>query len=238
VLAEVDSTLDEARRIAEGLAGPEWILALRQTKARGRRGRAWANPEGNFAATLVLRPSEPPGHAALRSFVTSLALRDALVAVGCPMEALSLKWPNDVLLNGGKLAGILLESIAAKGGGLHLSIGIGVNLRAAPPAEAVEPGALRPVSLLGETGVETTPQAFLDALAAAYAAWEQRFTTYGFEPVRSAWLAQAARLGEVITARTGTEAVTGTFRDVDKEGQLVLETAKSVRHIPAADVFF
>lgn len=238
VLAEVDSTLDEARRIAASLAGPEWILALRQTKARGRRGRTWANPEGNFAATLVLRTQEPPGVAALRSFVTALALRDALVAVGCPSDMLSLKWPNDVLLDGGKLAGILLESVAASGGGLHLSIGIGVNLRAAPDATSVEPGAVRPVSLLGETGCDVAPEAFLDALAQAYGAWEDRFTTYGFAPIRTAWLAQAARLGTVITARTGAEEISGTFRDVDIEGQLVLETAKSVRHIPAADVFF
>lgn len=238
ILAEVDSTLDEARRIAAGLSGPEWILALKQTKARGRRGRAWANPDGNFAATLVLRPTEPPGRAALRSFVTSLALREALVSAGCPAEGLALKWPNDVLLNGGKLAGILLESLAAQGGGLHLSIGIGVNLKAAPPVDAVEAGAVRPVSLFGDVGVSVAPEAFLTELAAAYALWEQRFTIYGFDPIRTAWLQDAARLGEVITARTGTEEITGTFRDVDKEGQLVLETAKSVRHIPAADVFF
>ena len=237
-MPEIDSTLDEARRIAPGLSGPEWILALTQTKARGRRGRAWANPAGNFAATLVLRPAEPPGQAALRSFVASLALRDALVSVGCPAQALALKWPNDVLLNGGKLAGILLESLAAQGGGLHLSIGIGVNLQVAPSAQAVEAGALRPVSLRSEIGVDVSPQVFLTTLAAAYALWEERFTTYGFDPIRTRWLQNAARLGQVITARTGTEEITGTFRDVDKEGQLVLETSKSVRHIPAADVFF
>ncbi len=238
VLAEVDSTLDEARRIAGALGGPEWILALRQTKARGRRGRAWANPEGNFAATLVLHLQDAPGQAALRSFVAALALRDALIAVGCPADALSLKWPNDVLLNGGKLAGILLESLAAKGGGLHLSVGIGVNLRAAPPAEAVEAGALSPVSLYGATGIENAPEAFLTALASAYAGWEETFRTYGFAPIRTEWLRDAARLGEVITARTGSEEITGTFREVDIEGQLVLETPKAVRHIPAADVFF
>ena len=121
---------------------------------------------------------------------------------------------------------------------MHLSIGIGVNLRMAPGAAEVEPGAVRPVSVLGETGAELTPEAFLDALAPAYAAWEDRFRTYGFAPIRSAWMAQAARLGEAITARTGSEEITGTFREVDNEGQLVLETPKAVRHIPAADVFF
>lgn len=238
VLAEVDSTLDEARRIAPTVAGPEWILALRQTAARGRRGRAWTNPAGNFAGTLVLQPTQAPGVAALRSFVASLALRDAVVSVTGRAEGLALKWPNDVLLNGGKLAGILLESTGSGGQMSHLSIGIGVNLRTAPSGEQVEATALRPVSLLSETGADVTPEVFLEHLAHSYAHWEQQFVTYGFDPIRTAWLANAARLGEVITARTGREEIMGTFRDVDIEGQLVLETAKSVRHIPAADVFF
>ncbi|MEC8039505.1 MAG: biotin--[acetyl-CoA-carboxylase] ligase, partial [Pseudomonadota bacterium] len=107
VLASIDSTNAEAARIADHLAGPEWILALEQTAGRGRRGRAWVNPVGNFAATLVLHPTEPPEVVALRSFVASLALYDAFVAVTGRPQGLSLKWPNDVLLNGGKVAGIL-----------------------------------------------------------------------------------------------------------------------------------
>ncbi|MEM8581197.1 MAG: biotin--[acetyl-CoA-carboxylase] ligase, partial [Pseudomonadota bacterium] len=105
VLAEVDSTNAEAARIAPTLAGPTWILGLHQTAARGRRGRAWVNPRGNFAATLVMRPSEPPERVALRSFVAALALRDALVRATGQADAFALKWPNDVLLNGGKVAG-------------------------------------------------------------------------------------------------------------------------------------
>lgn len=238
VLAEVDSTLDEARRSASELGGPEWILALNQTAARGRRGRAWAMPRGNFAATLVLRPDQPPGVAALRSFVTSLALFDAVVAVSGRSDGLALKWPNDVLLNGGKLAGILLESIGQGGKLSHLAIGIGVNLAAAPGAQEVEAGAVRPVSLLSEMGAQVAPEEFLDHLALAYARYEQQFTDYGFAPIRTAWLARAARLGEVITARTGNSETVGTFADVDKDGQLVLETAKGRVGIPAADVFF
>lgn len=238
ILAEVDSTLDEARRIAPTLAGPEWILALHQTKARGRRGRAWSNPTGNLAATLVLRPSEPPGTAALRSFVAALALLDACIAVTGRADGFALKWPNDVLLNGGKLAGILLESIGQGGRIDHLAIGIGVNLVSAPGSNDVEPGALRPVSLLSEAGANVSAESFLDHLATAYDQWERQFSTIGFEPIRTAWLAHAARLGEVITARMPTERFTGTFVDVDKEGHLVLETAKGRRTIPAADVFF
>ena len=238
VLAEVDSTNAEAARLAPQLTGPEWILALTQTAARGRRGRAWGNPPGNFAATLVMRPTESPEQVALRSFVASLALFDALVAATGRADGLRLKWPNDVLLNGGKLAGILLESAGSATGLSHFAIGIGVNLAQAPGADAVEPGALRPVSLLSETGVEMTPEAFLDLLAPAYARYEAQFTTYGFGPIRAAWLDRAAKLGEVITARTARDSLTGTFDTVDAAGNLVLTTATSRHAIPAAEVFF
>jgi len=194
--------------------------------------------EGNFAATLVMPLGAAPGQAALRSFVASLALRDAFVAVTGREDAFALKWPNDVLLRGGKVAGILLETAGAGHGLTHLSIGVGVNLAAAPGADVVEEGALRPVSVKGEFGVTVTPEDFLDHLAAAYARYELQFTTYGFAPIRTAWLAHAARLGQAITARTTRDTFEGTFADVDAEGQLVLETPKGRVTIPAGDVYF
>ena len=236
VLAEVDSTNAEAARIAAGLSGPEGILGQRQTAARGRRGRPWVNPAGNFAATLVIRPEDTPDKLALRSFVAALALYDALASVTGTETGLALKWPNDVLLNGGKLAGILLEGIGGPGG--HLAIGIGVNLLSAPGREAVEPGAVPPVSLLGETGVRVLPETFLEVLATAFAAHEARLTSYGFEPIRTLWLARAARLGEVITARTSRDSVTGVFETVDGTGQLVLKTPKGRVSVAAAEIFF
>ncbi len=238
VLASVDSTNAEAARIAPNLAGPEWILAHQQTAARGRRGRAWANPAGNFAATLVMRPTESPDRVALRSFVASLALFDALVAATGRAEVFALKWPNDVLLNGGKLAGILLESAGAGGSLSHFAIGIGVNLSRAPEVSEVEQGALRPVSLLSETGIAVDPEAFLDLLAPAYARAEAQFVTFGFAPIRTAWLARAARLGEVIAARTTREVYEGRFETVDEAGNLVLLTAQGRQAIAAAEVFF
>ena len=171
-------------------------------------------------------------------FVAALALAEALQTLIGPQAVLSLKWPNDVLLNGGKVAGILLES-AGQGGGLsHLIIGIGVNLIAAPPPEALEPGAMRPVSVLGETGLRVTPDDCLDALAAAFDRWETQFTTYGFAPIRTAWMARAARLGQKITARTTLETIEGTFEGLAEDGSLVLATTQVRRAIPAADVFF
>lgn len=238
VLPETDSTMAEAARRAPTLAGAEWLLALHQTAGRGRRGRAWSMPPGNFAASLTLRPDGPVDQIALRSFTASLALRDALIAVGCPAEALSLKWPNDVLLNGRKLAGILLESVGdGKGGVSHLIIGIGVNLAAVPEAATLEPQALPPVSLRA-VDVTATPEDLLDALAPAFARHEASLATYGFGPTRTAWLSHSARLGAVITARLPHEEITGTFTDVDAAGNLVLETSKGPRRIAAADIYF
>lgn len=238
VLAEVDSTNAEAARIAGTVAGPVWILGLKQTAGRGRRGRPWQDQAGNFAATLLMQPTETPDKIALRSFVAALALFDAFrTATGRP-AGLQLKWPNDVLLNGGKVAGILLESLPNSTGVTHLAIGIGVNLVSTPAAGTTEPSQFAPVGLMSETGVHITPEEFLDVLAPAFAHWEQQFTTYGFAPIREAWMTRAARLGEVITARTGTEEITGTFETVDETGNLVLSTAKGRRAISAADVFF
>jgi BirA family biotin operon repressor/biotin-[acetyl-CoA-carboxylase] ligase len=233
VLDETDSTLDEARRRLPELSGPAWILARHQTAARGRRGRPWRHPPGNFAATLVLPRPGAPEVAAQRSFAAALALQDALAPLA-PAARWALKWPNDVLLNGGKLAGILLEGLPDGA----LAVGIGVNLAQAPQAGEVEPGALRPVSLAQETGALVGPAAFLSALATAYAPWEDQLTTQGFPPLKNAWLARAARLGEAVTVRLPTETLEGRFETLDDSGRLVLATPRGPRAIAAGDVFF
>lgn len=234
----IGSTLDEARSLAPTLDRPTWLLALEQTAARGRRGRGWKSPRGNLSSTLILSPGEAAETAALRSFVAALALFDALSEVTGRPEAFSLKWPNDVLLNGGKLAGILLESSGVGRVLDTLVIGIGVNLVAAPPPAELEPAAVAPVSLAGEMGITVPPEEFLTHLARAYDTRERTFVAEGFGHIREAWLARAARLGERITARTGTSETKGTFRTVDAAGRLVLETANGRAEIPAADVFF
>ncbi|WP_422072801.1 biotin--[acetyl-CoA-carboxylase] ligase [Tranquillimonas rosea] len=235
VLDRVDSTNAEAARIAGELNYPTWILAREQTAARGRRGVAWANPAGNFAATLVMRPGGVPAWAALRSFLAANALFEAL-AMRVDRTRLSLKWPNDVLLDNGKVAGILLESAGPAGQVEWLSIGIGVNLVMAP--DDVRDAAFPPVSVAEATGVEIEPEEFLVILADAYATQESILTRLGFPTIREHWLRHAARLGEVITARTGREEIVGRFETIDEHGQLVLETPDGRRAVPAADVFF
>lgn len=164
----------------------------------------------------------------------SLALSRAFGDLTGQVSNYRLKWPNDVLQNEGKIAGILLET-AGQG---QVSIGVGVNLAAAPGMDEVEERALTPVALTPETGVVCPPEAFLDVLAVHYATLEHQFQTYGFSPIRTAWLAHAARLGEPITARVGQEIMTGIFEDVDEEGHLVLRGPRGVRSIAAADVYF
>ena len=235
VLPVVGSTNAEAALRAPG---PAWVLGLEQTAGRGRRARAWASPRGNFHASLVMAPAGPPATVALRSFVASLALRDALCAVTGTPQAFALKWPNDVLCNGGKIAGILLESISAGAGVAHLVVGIGVNLIAAPDASMIEAGAVPPVTLLAETGKRITPETLLDALAPAFALREAQQQDEGFASIRADWLAHAANLGQPIRARTGCDTHHGTFETIDADGALVLTTAAGRLAIPAADVFF
>ncbi len=238
VLARTDSTNAEALRLAPGLSGPAWIMAREQTAARGRRGRGWAMPMGNFAGTLILRPKGGPAGAAQLSFVAALALYDALGDTCGPAARLAIKWPNDVLLNGGKVAGILLESAGAGVGVQAVAVGIGVNLAAAPETATLEPGAVTPVSVRGETGHAVPPEEFLDLLAVAFARWQAQLDTFGFAPIRNAWLARAARLGEPIIARTGGTENHGIFEGIDDTGALILKTSSGRQVIPAADVYF
>ena len=238
ILASVDSTNAEAVRNAKTVGGPTWFLGLKQTQGRGRRGRAWMDPEGNFAGTLLLFPKGDPHSFALRSFVMSLALADSFATLFPHQVSCQLKWPNDALLNGAKVAGILLETVALSAGQLALVIGVGVNLKNAPKASNLETHALPPASLYGLTGQVITPEAFLPTLASAFALREEQFNAYGFEPIRTSWLERAANIGQMITARTQRDEYVGRFDSVDQAGHLILDTQDGRRAIAAADIYF
>ena len=261
VLDEIDSTNAEALRHAP--ERPMWILARRQTAARGSRGRPWSMPEGNFAATLALPQRGTPPGLSRTGFVAGLALHDALTALA--PGPFALKWPNDVLMGGRKLAGVLLEreAVPARAGGCDApggsdaawngdgggpgsgagarrpsvetayTLAIGFGVNLASAPATVAPGALPAASLGGAVAAH----ALLDALAPAFAAREAQAAS-GFEAVRRDWLARAARLGEAITARTLREARTGVFETIDGEGHLILRTARGRERIASADVFF
>ena len=233
-LGTIDSTsLEAARRAATGERGPLWLWAARQTAGRGRSGREWASPEGNLHATLLMPVEDDPARTALHSFVACLAVADTLdTLVGAP-KRVSLKWPNDALLDGRKVAGVLLES-GITDGGRWLSIGVGIDLAHAP-AETRWPA----ISVAGATGqLAPAPEATLDILAPAMATRIARFEQGGFAPIRTEWLTRAARLGETVEARLPAETVTGVFETLDEDGAMLLQTGTGARRIHAADVFF
>lgn len=238
LLDRIDSTNAEALRRAPHLAAPVWILAREQLAGRGRRGRAWAGPPGNFSASLALPDAGSPAQAARLSFVAALALHDVLARLVGPLAQVAIKWPNDVLLNGRKISGILLESSSNGARPTRLAVGIGLNLAHAPPADRLEPGAVPPIALREVLGEAVTPEAFLDHLAPAFAHWQARLADEGFAPVREAWLARAARLGQMITARMPYLTRSGRFDGIDAEGALILMTDQGRETIPAADIHF
>lgn len=228
---------EAARRAAAGEDGPLWIRAIEQTAGRGRRGRAWKSAPEDLKTSLLLspdrlRPGASLSERATLSYAIVLGIAEGLDSFAIT-PAPQLKWPNDLLIGGQKLVGLLLESH-----GPHLIAGFGVNIVSAPPPSALEPGAL-PATAVNQHLV--SPPGASDVLAAIDAPLRRRLGDWaagGFPAFRDAWLARAFGIGTEIVARAGGEEIKGVFRDVDAEGALVLETGGTIRRIFAADVYF
>jgi BirA family transcriptional regulator, biotin operon repressor / biotin---[acetyl-CoA-carboxylase] ligase len=230
----IGSTNDEAKRLArEGMAEGTLLWAHEQTAGRGRRGRVWVSPPGNLYASLILRPDCPASRAAQLGFVAALAIGGALGAI-CPGPGLSYKWPNDVLTNGRKVAGILLESeMIGQNRPSFVVVGVGVNLTAAP-----QDTEFPATSILEEGGDTVPPKVMLEEFVEHFRLWHMRWQLEGFAPVRAAWLAAAAiSPGEPIRVRLEAASLHGCFLDIDAEGALLLETAGGRRHVSAGEVF-
>ena len=234
IFEQLDSTNCYARDNLHG--APFWVLAHTQTAGKGRRGRVWATQKGNFAATYCAPIDQPIGEVALQSFVAALSVYDACVSLGVD-TGLSLKWPNDVLLNGGKLAGILLETAGTDNGQpSHLLVGIGINL--IDMGEADMQTTLPPRSLKTDANLTISADDFLTILANTHQTRLAQFKQNGFAPIREAWLNHCGHKDQIITARTQTATHTGVFETLDADGALVL-TDKTTQHIiHAGDIFF
>ena len=232
---EIDSTNEEARRLAANSErGPVWLRADRQTAGRGRRGRVWESPTGNLAATLLIAPDKAASECAQLSFVTAIAAADAASAFA-PSADIKVKWPNDVLAGGKKLAGILLESASGAGAApTYLAIGVGMNLAYFPPDTEF------PATSLAALGVSVpSATAALTQLAGHFAKWYDVWMNSGFSSIQDAWLARAAGLGTRIRARLTHEETSGVFEGIDNTGALILrESTDRVRTISAGEVFF
>jgi BirA family biotin operon repressor/biotin-[acetyl-CoA-carboxylase] ligase len=233
-LDEINSTNAEAlRRAAAGERGPLWIMARRQTHGRGRSGRTWQDGPGNLMATLLFEPGCPPTALHHLSLLTGVAAVDAVAPFMAQRPSpLRLKWPNDILLGGAKLGGILVESSIFAGTTLA-AIGIGINLADAPAV----PG--RPTaSLARAAAARPSPQDVLSALDARLAHWRTIWAAGAhFDTICSAWLERAGPIGEPITVHAASGIVTGTFAGLAPDGALLVQERNgTVTRVTAGDV--
>jgi BirA family transcriptional regulator, biotin operon repressor / biotin---[acetyl-CoA-carboxylase] ligase len=224
-LHSVGSTNDEAARLADAGAPEGTVVWSReQSGGRGRRGRVWASPVGNLYTSTILRPDCAAPRAAELGFAAALAVADIAPAG----REVRVKWPNDVLVDGGKVAGILLESAIGQTGQVqHVVAGIGVNVGFAPELPEMRYRG----SALGGS-VETALEKLTAALAARLAEWRRE----GFATVRAAWLAKAGPLGAEVDVKLGDGLVRGRFAGLDREGALLLDTASGPRKIVSGEL--
>ncbi|MDJ0894469.1 MAG: biotin--[acetyl-CoA-carboxylase] ligase [Alphaproteobacteria bacterium] len=240
-LDSVDSTNEHAKALAEeGAEDGTLIWALEQTSGRGRMGRDWSSPPGNLYCSLVLRPDCDLATAAELGFVAALGVGDALGQLVPPMTELHFKWPNDVLLEGRKVCGILLEASASSEGALdYVILGVGLNIASRPPSDQVR---AEPISLYEVgCGPDVTPVSVLSSFSRHFLVWVNRWLDDGFAPVRSAWLNRAKGVGEEIsvTCGTGGETLQGVFSDLDPHGALVLDVpGRGFVTVTAGEVYF
>lgn len=229
----IGSTNDELKRLAREGAGEGLVVtAGQQTAGRGRRGRSWTSPPGNLYASVLLRPQCRAAAAAQLGFVAALGVADAVAALA-PAIAVRCKWPNDVLANGKKVSGILLETEMTSGERPDFVVlGIGANLASSPrdtPYAAT--------SLAEEGAACIAPSVMIAAFIRRFAEWLALWRAQGFAPIRDAWLTRAAGLGEPIQVRLERDTLFGRFVDLDHDGSLLIDTPSGSRRIAAGEVF-
>ena len=220
------STNDEARRLV--LLGAEHgtvVQADEQTAGRGRRERAWFSPPGNLYMSVLLRLDAPLRRMAELSFLTALAVADAVDALLPKQTRATLKWPNDVLVGGGKIAGILLEQVDGA-----TVIGVGLNVLCAPPNVAYKTTTIAASG--GIASVDSARDILLEQLRVHLSTWRE----HGFPPVRDAWMARGHPIGTPLRAGLGNHPVEGTFAGLDDDGALLLDTDKGRQRVVAGDV--
>jgi BirA family biotin operon repressor/biotin-[acetyl-CoA-carboxylase] ligase len=231
----LDSTNEEAKRLARaGGAHGAVVWAKKQTGGKGRMGREWVSQEGNLFVSILLKPEKPITELSQLSFVASVAIVEALSALFEKEHKLSCKWPNDVLLDGKKLSGILLESFPCEVDGKNwIVVGVGVNVDSHPT------NVQFPATCLTEAGVELVSakivlSRFIHHFIEVYNDWNNK----GFASVRKRWLSYAWGMKKELTARMPDIEITGTATDIDANGSLILKDKKGKKHmILAADIF-
>ncbi len=220
-------------RARSGDAGRLWVVADTQTEGRGRNGRVWSSPPGNLYASLLLIDPAPPNRAAELGFVAGVAVIHALREILCGDRRLAIKWPNDILYDGAKLCGILLESANLPDGRFACVAGIGVNCRSHPedtPYKATD------LALIAAQPI-VAPKVF-EQISATMAHWLDAWGKGdAFEVIRAEWLSFAAGLGTLISVRRPSQTIECVFRTIDATGRLVLEQSGALVAVEAGDVF-
>lgn len=232
----LDSTNEEAKRLAaQGVVQPHWILADAQSAGRGRRGRVWQSPKGNLMTTVYQPGRIETERAGQLSFVAGLALADTVSSLIGPDGTVSIKWPNDVLVGGAKISGILLESGAASDAHLDwVCVGMGLNLAHFP-----DNTPYLATSIAAHTGHRPDNLAVLEVLASAFDRYYRQWQDFGFSVIVTKWRQQAHNLGREIIVRLEKSELSGIFEDIDDTGALILCSEDGERHIVSAgDVFF
>lgn len=245
----IGSTSTEAARAAQlGDAGDVWFCALKQTEGRGRRGRVWETASGNLAASLLVVPDCDPAISATLGFVAGVAMNRALRQVvpgavvkqgidgadGQGGSRIALKWPNDVLADGAKLSGILLEAQKRPDGGMAIVIGMGVNIVAAPEGLPYPATSLRALGY--DISAETVFAALSDAWVDTVEIWN---SGRGIPDVLSLWREAAAGIGAEVAVQRDGEVVRGVFETIDEAGRLIVRANDNRRiAITAGDVHF
>ncbi|MCK5779033.1 MAG: biotin--[acetyl-CoA-carboxylase] ligase [Rhodospirillales bacterium] len=229
--------MTEARKLADQGedAAPDGTLiwSREQTEGRGRRGNNWISPKGNFYSSLIVRPDVPAARAAELSFVTGCAVFDTIGEVCDPGYDCRLKWPNDILLNDGKVGGLLLETKAEAGKSVeYVIIGLGVNLKSHPKDTPY------PATDFVDQGQAVPDTVFLEAYARHFMEWASKWVDEGFAPIRAQWKWRAAGIGKEITVRLSDQTLEGVFEDIAEDGALMLSQNGKIRHISAGDVYF
>ena len=230
----VGSTNVEAIEAARaGDPGRIWFTASRQMAGRGRRGRTWVSEGGNLYASVLLIDPCPPRRLGDLPMLCCVALADAVEAATGRLGWVSIKWPNDLLIEGAKISGILLESETMADGRLAVVAGFGVNCSRHPGS------TLYPTIDLAALGYRVAPDTMLSFLAAAMASRLDEWRAGGgFGAIRASWLKRCVGLGGPVTVRLPDREIEGIFRALDEDGQLLLETSSGTMTISAGDVFF
>jgi BirA family biotin operon repressor/biotin-[acetyl-CoA-carboxylase] ligase len=230
--------IDSTNNIALGYfnnadPGKLWITAERQISGKGSRGRSWESERGNLYASLLLRLDAAPDRLAMLTFVASLALYD-VIARFVPANHLALKWPNDLLLDGAKVSGILLENHSASKNGTAVIIGMGVNTASSPTE------ALYKSTSIKAAGISILPEVVFKHLVIEMDKWLSIWNNgNNFDAIRENWLARSVGLGEKVIAKIADSQIHGIFEDIDRNGLLILKTSDNRRQsISVADIFF